>query len=72
MTSLAFGFGILPLAMADGAGANAQHSIGIGMLGGIIFSTLFGIILVPVFYLAVLKAVDLFRRRPKEALQILV
>ncbi|WP_428926255.1 efflux RND transporter permease subunit [Marinibacterium sp. SX1] len=67
MTSLAFGFGILPLAMADGAGANAQHSIGIGMLGGIIFSTLFGIILVPVFYLAVLKAVDLFRRRPKEA-----
>ncbi|MGR3802469.1 efflux RND transporter permease subunit [Marinibacterium profundimaris] len=67
MTSLAFGFGILPLALASGAGANAQHSIGIGMLGGIIFSALFGILMVPVFYIAVLKAVALTRRRrPQE------
>ena len=65
MTSLAFGFGILPLALASGAGANAQHSIGIGMLGGIIFSALFGILMVPVFYIAVLRAVEMLRRRRK-------
>ncbi|WP_153010592.1 efflux RND transporter permease subunit, partial [Falsirhodobacter sp. alg1] len=57
MTTLAFGFGILPLATASGAGAAAQKSIGTGMLGGIIFSATFGIILVPVLYIAVLKIV---------------
>ncbi|MEF2073755.1 multidrug efflux RND transporter permease subunit [Consotaella aegiceratis] len=54
MTTLAFMLGILPLAIATGAGANAQNSIGIGMLGGIIFSALFGILMVPVFYVAVM------------------
>ncbi|RBO53436.1 hydrophobe/amphiphile efflux-1 family RND transporter [Rhodovulum sp. BSW8] len=64
MTSLAFGFGILPLALASGAGANAQNSIGIGMLGGIVFSALFGIVMVPVFYVAVLTAVARLRPQP--------
>lgn len=59
MTTFAFGFGILPLVLANGAGANAQHSIGTGMLGGIVFSTLFGILMVPVFYIAVLKVFGL-------------
>ncbi|MGG7564829.1 efflux RND transporter permease subunit [Rhodovulum sp. DZ06] len=67
MTSLAFGFGILPLALASGAGANAQHSIGIGMLGGIIFSTLFGIVMVPILYVAVIAAVSRIRPARKEA-----
>jgi HAE1 family hydrophobic/amphiphilic exporter-1 len=40
MTSLAFGFGILPLAMANGAGSGAQRAIGVGVLGGMITSTL--------------------------------
>ncbi|ARE42357.1 RND efflux system, inner membrane transporter CmeB (plasmid) [Rhodovulum sp. P5] len=62
MTSLAFGFGILPLALASGAGANAQNSIGIGMLGGIVFSAAFGILMVPVFYVAVLSAARRFGR----------
>jgi len=61
MTSLAFGFGILPLALASGAGANAQNSIGIGMLGGIVFSAAFGILMVPIFYVAVLRAVRRIR-----------
>ncbi|WP_138470092.1 efflux RND transporter permease subunit [Poseidonocella sp. HB161398] len=69
MTSLAFGFGILPLVLASGAGANAQKSIGTGMLGGIIFSAIIGIVMVPVFYVAVLKAVDMLRRRPQEVPQ---
>lgn len=68
MTSLAFGFGILPLVLASGAGANAQKSIGTGMLGGIIFSAVIGVVMVPVFYVAVIKTTELFRFR-KEASQ---
>jgi multidrug efflux pump len=63
MTSLAFGFGIMPLVLASGAGANAQKSIGTGMLGGIIFSAVIGIVMVPVFYVAVIKTTELFRKR---------
>jgi len=39
MTSLAFAFGVLPLAIAMGAGANARHSIGTGIIGGMIGET---------------------------------
>lgn len=67
MTTLAFMFGVLPLALASGAGANAQNSIGIGMLGGIIFSALFGIFMVPVFYVSVMTVVHKFRN--KESIQ---
>ncbi|QPM92190.1 efflux RND transporter permease subunit [Pseudooceanicola algae] len=63
MTSLAFGFGIMPLVLASGAGANAQKSIGTGMLGGIIFSALIGVVMVPLFYVAVIKATSLLRTR---------
>lgn len=62
MTSLAFGVGILPLVLASGAGANAQKSIGTGMLGGIVFSAVIGIVMVPVFYVAVVKAAGMLRR----------
>ena len=63
MTSLAFGVGIIPLVLASGAGANAQKSIGTGLLGGIVFSALFGIVMVPLFYIAVIKATTLLRGR---------
>ncbi|WP_102224449.1 multidrug efflux RND transporter permease subunit [Acidimangrovimonas sediminis] len=67
MTSLAFTLGIAPLALASGAGANSQHSIGIGMLGGIIFTALFGIFLCPALYVAVMAGVDrVHRLRRKE------
>ncbi|MFT3687845.1 efflux RND transporter permease subunit [Paenirhodobacter sp.] len=62
MTTFAFALGILPLAIATGAGAAAQHSIGIGMLGGIAFTALFGIVMVPVLYVAVMRGVALVRR----------
>jgi len=55
MTTLAFGLGILPLILASGAGAAAQHSIGIGMMGGIVFNALFGLMMVPAFYAAVMR-----------------
>ncbi|POF30635.1 multidrug efflux RND transporter permease subunit [Roseibium marinum] len=62
MTSFAFGLGITPLVLATGAGSQAQKSIGTGMLGGIVFSAILGILLVPVLYVAVLKAAGLFSR----------
>ncbi|MCZ0960052.1 efflux RND transporter permease subunit [Paracoccus benzoatiresistens] len=63
MTTFAFMLGVLPLAIASGAGAGAQNSIGIGVLGGMASSAVIGIFLVPVFYVAVLKTVELVTRR---------
>lgn len=67
MTTFAFMLGVLPLALASGAGAAAQHSIGIGVLGGMAASAVIGIFLVPVFYVAVLKTVQMFSRKGKTA-----
>jgi multidrug efflux pump len=50
MTSLAFAFGVLPLALALGAGANARHSIGTGIIGGMIGETTLAMLYVPLFY----------------------
>ncbi|MGH6622394.1 MAG: efflux RND transporter permease subunit, partial [Burkholderiaceae bacterium] len=50
MTSLAFAFGVLPLALAVGAGANARHSIGTGIIGGMIGETTLAMLYVPLFY----------------------
>ena len=53
MTSLAFILGVTPLAVASGAGAVAQNSIGIGVMGGMMAATFLGIFMVPGFYVAV-------------------
>jgi len=53
MTSLAFGFGVLPLALGTGAGAAGRNAIGTAVLGGMVFSTVLGIFFVPVFFLIV-------------------
>jgi multidrug efflux pump len=60
MTSLAFGFGVLPLALASGAGSGAQRAIGTGVLGGMVVGTLLGLFFVPLFFVVVLR---LARRR---------
>lgn len=65
MTTFAFMLGVLPLAIASGAGAGAQNSIGIGVLGGMTTSAVIGIFLVPVFYVAVLKMRNLVTRKDK-------
>jgi HAE1 family hydrophobic/amphiphilic exporter-1 len=62
MTSLAFGFGVLPLALANGAGAGAQKAIGTGVLGGMITGTLLVILFAPLFYVLIEKT---FGRRKK-------
>jgi len=50
MTSLAFALGVLPLAIAVGAGANARHSIGTGIIGGMIGETTLAMLYVPLFF----------------------
>ncbi|HTX24494.1 MAG TPA: multidrug efflux RND transporter permease subunit [Steroidobacteraceae bacterium] len=50
MTSLAFIFGVLPLALAVGAGANARHSIGTGIIGGMLGETTLAMLYVPLFF----------------------
>ena len=50
MTSLAFILGVLPLALATGAGANARHSIGTGIMGGMIGETTLAMLYVPLFF----------------------
>ena len=50
MTSLAFAFGVLPLATAMGAGANARHSIGTGIIGGMIGETTLAMLYVPLIF----------------------
>ena len=60
MTSLAFILGVLPLVKATGAGAATQHSVGTGILGGMLAATLIGVFFTPLFYWA---GDDLPRRR---------
>jgi len=62
MTSLAFGFGVLPLALATGAGSGAQRAIGTGVVGGMITSTLLVIVFSPLFYVMIYKAIGRHRK----------
>jgi multidrug efflux pump subunit AcrB len=50
MTSLAFILGVVPLAISSGAGANARHSIGTGVIGGMLAATFIATLFTPVFY----------------------
>jgi multidrug efflux pump len=56
MTSFAFIMGVFPLAISTGAGANARHAIGTGVIGGMLFATFLGLLLIPVFYVVVRRA----------------
>jgi multidrug efflux pump subunit AcrB len=50
MTSLAFILGVLPLALSTGAGAGARHSVGTGVMGGMLAATFLAIFFVPMFF----------------------
>ena len=63
MTSLAFVFGVLPLALSTGAGAASRKAIGTGVLGGMLTATALGIFFVPMFYVLIRT---LFPYRPDE------
>ncbi|NLS13060.1 efflux RND transporter permease subunit [Vibrio sp. SM6] len=53
MTSLAFGLGVVPMAISSGVGSGAQNAIGTGVLGGMVGSTFLGIFFVPLFFVVI-------------------
>ena len=55
MTSFAFGFGVLPLALSTGAGAAGRQAIGTAVLGGLIVSVILGLVFAPLFYVIIRK-----------------
>lgn len=65
MTSVAFIAGVVPLALADGAGANGRRAIGTGVMGGMLSATVLAIFLVPVFFVVV-KSLFNRKQRPSE------
>jgi len=64
MTSLAFALGVLPMALAAGAGSASQRAIGTGVLGGMLSATVLAIYFVPVFFVLVYRFAVERRRRP--------
>jgi len=67
MTSLSFILGVVPLVVATGAGANARHSIGVGVLGGMIGATTLALFFVPLFYVLIVSAAERFAPRKEPA-----
>ncbi len=68
MTSLAFIFGVLPLALSTGAGANSRIAIGTAVIGGMLTATVLAIFYIPLFFVLVRRTTrDAFRRRPPAA-----
>jgi multidrug efflux pump len=53
MTSLAFTLGVLPMALATGAGSASQRAIGTGVIGGMLTGTILAVVFVPVFFVVV-------------------
>lgn len=53
MTSMAFGLGVLPLAIATGAGSASQRAIGTGVLGGMLTGTALAVFFVPIFFVLI-------------------
>lgn len=64
MTSMAFILGVVPLAISTGAGAAARHSIGTGVIGGMLASTFVGVFFVPAFFVLFRRASELLTRKP--------
>ncbi|MCP1726899.1 multidrug efflux pump [Natronospira proteinivora] len=58
MTAISLILGSLPLALATGAGANSQHSIGVGIIGGMLSATFLAVLFVPMFYYLIMSGVD--------------
>ncbi len=67
MTSLAFGLGVLPLALASGPSSGAQRAIGTAVVGGVLAGTFIGIFFIPVFYVVVQRLFGAGRRVPHRA-----
>ena len=67
MTSFAFIMGVLPLVFSSGAGAEMRHAMGVAVFSGMLGVTFFGLVLTPVFYVALQLMIE--RRAPSTHLQ---
>ncbi len=67
MTSLAFILGVVPLVIAQGAGAAGRHSIGTGVMGGMLAATFLAIFFVPLFYALIQRGSEWFGGKPEIA-----
>ena len=63
MTSLAFGLGVVPLAISSGVGSGSQNAIGTAVLGGMMSSTFMGIFFIPIFFVIVER---MFSKRERD------
>jgi multidrug efflux pump len=63
MTSLAFILGVMPLALSSGAGAASRHSIGTGVIGGMLAATFIAVLFIPQFFVWTMQAGAAVRRR---------
>ena len=63
MTSLAFILGVLPLAVSTGAGAASRHSIGTGVIGGMLAATFIAVLFIPLFFVWTSRASEVVRHR---------
>jgi len=66
MTSLAFGFGVLPLVVTTGAGAGAQNAIGTSVLGGMVTGTFLAVFFIPLFYFLIYRLMGRKRKGQTE------
>jgi HAE1 family hydrophobic/amphiphilic exporter-1/multidrug efflux pump len=62
MTSLAFILGVVPLAVSTGAGAASRHSIGTGVIGGMLAATFVAVLFIPLFYVVSMRMGAAVRR----------
>jgi multidrug efflux pump len=65
MTSFAFIFGVIPLMLANGAGAEMRRSLGVAVFSGMLGVTVFGIFLTPVFFYVVQRIDEILARYPR-------
>ncbi|MCD7097082.1 multidrug efflux RND transporter permease subunit [Stenotrophomonas sp. MMGLT7] len=71
MTSFAFILGVLPMAISTGAGANSRHAIGTGVIGGMLFATVLGVLFIPLFFVLVRRMLgDKLDEQSKEFLEV--
>jgi multidrug efflux pump len=65
MTSLAFGLGVMPLALARGAGSNSQNAVGRGVLGGMMAATFLATFVIPMFYDVIVEKIQTRLKWPR-------
>jgi HAE1 family hydrophobic/amphiphilic exporter-1 len=72
MTSFAFILGVLPLVTASGAGAASRHSLGASVLGGMLFATMMGIVVVPTLYVIFQNLENRMKNKKPKALKTVI